>query len=123
MATVMIGLALFLTTGGHLAILQGIAWTKMVRAFSRTDSLGEAIEKTLNGQHPCSLCKKITEAGAEKKDIGLAIAKIKLGEFVDQPRRQLPSPAEKPFHYPTAVLTKPAEISFAPPAPIPIFVG
>jgi len=96
----MIGLALFLTTGGHLAILQGVAWTKMVRDFSRTESIGKAIEKTLDGQHPCHLCKTITETGAGKKDDGMASAKIKLGEFVDQAHRKLPAPADKPFYYP-----------------------
>ena len=123
MASVMIGLALFLTTGGHLAILQGVAWTKMVRDFSRTDSIGKAIEKTLDGQHPCHLCKTITETGAGKKDDGTASAKIKLGEFLDLAHRKLPVPADKPFQYPRAALNKPAEISFAPPVPVPIFVG
>lgn len=119
----MIGLALFLTTGGHLAILQGVAWTKMVRDFSRTDSIGKAIEKTLDGQHPCNLCKTITETGAGKKDDGLASAKTKLGEFVDQAQHDFPAPKEKPFHYPLAVLNKPAEISFAPPVPVPILIS
>ena len=123
LASVMIGLALFLTTGGHLAILQGVAWTKMVRDFSRTDSIGKAIEKTLDGQHPCHLCKTITETGAGKKDDGMASAKTKLGEFVNLVHRKLPAPAEKTFHYPWAVFNKPAEISFAPPAPVPIFIG
>jgi hypothetical protein len=121
----MIGLALFLTTGGHLAILQGVAWTKMVRDFSRTDSIGKAIEKTLDGQHPCHLCKTITETGAGKKDDALASAKAKLGDFIAHSGQKLPAPAEKPFHYPEAVLNKPAEICFAPPVPVPvpIFVG
>jgi len=119
----MIGLALFLTTGGHLAILQGVAWTKMVRDFSRTESISKAIEKTLDGQHPCHLCKTITETGAGKKDDGMASAKIKLGEFVDQAHRKLPAPADNPFQYPRVALNKPAEISFAPPVPVPIFVG
>ena len=123
MASVMIGLALFLTTGGHLAILQGVAWTKMVRDFAQTDSLGVAIGKTLDGQHPCSLCKKITETGAGKKDDALSSAKTKLGDFVAHFRQKLPAPAEKPFHYPRAILNKPAVISFAPPVPVPIFVS
>ena len=123
MASVMIGLALFLTTGGHLAILQGVAWTKMFRDFARTDSLGTAIGKTLDGQHPCSLCKKITQTGAGKKDDGVVAAKTKLSEFIAQPHRLLAPPSPKPFPFPAALLTKPADIFFAPPVPIPIFVG
>lgn len=123
MASVMIGLALFLTTGGHLAILQGVAWTNMVRDFAKTESIGTALEKTFDGQHPCQLCKTITETGAGKKDDGMASAKIKLGEFVDQSHRPLPLPAEKPFHYPRAALIKPAKIFFAPPVPVPIILA
>jgi hypothetical protein len=123
MASVMIGLALFLTTGGHLAILQGVAWTNMVRDFAKTDSIGTALEKTFAGQHPCTLCKKITETGSGKKDDALASAKSKLGEFLPQSHRLLAPPCPKPFHFPTALQNKPAEIFFAPPVPIPISVG
>jgi hypothetical protein len=84
MASVMIGLALFLTTGGHLAILQGVAWTNMVRDFAKTESIGTALEKTFDGQHPCTLCKKITESGSGKKDDALTSAKSKLGEYLPQ---------------------------------------
>jgi len=123
MASVMIGLALFLTTGGHLAILQGVAWTNMVRDFAKTESIGTALEKTFDGQHPCTLCKKITESGSGKKDDALASAKSKLGEYLPQSHRLLAPPCPKPFHFPTALQNKPAELFFAPPAPIPISVG
>ena len=123
MASVMIGLALFLTTGGHLAILQGVAWTNMVRDFAKTESIGTALEKTFDGQHPCTLCKKITETGSGKKDDALASAKSKLGEFLPQSHRLLAPPCPKPFHFPTALQNKPAELFFAPPVPIPISVG
>ena len=123
MASVMIGLALFLTTGGHLAILQGVAWTNMVRDFAKTESIGTALEKTFDGQHPCTLCKKITESGSGKKDDALASAKSKLGEYLPQSQRLLTPPCPKPFHFPTALQNKPAELFFAPPVPIPISVG
>ena len=58
----LIALALFLTAGGHYALLQTVAWTTMVNDFSRTGSLSMAVEKTFDGRHPCSLCKKITKA-------------------------------------------------------------
>jgi hypothetical protein len=119
----MIGLALFLTTGGHLAILQGVAWTNMIRDFAKTESIGTALEKTFDGQHPCTLCKKITESGTGKNDDALASAKSKLGEFLPQSHRLLAPPCAKPFHFPTALRNKPVEIFFAPPVPIPISVG
>ena len=123
MASVMIGLALFLTTGGHVAILQGVAWTNMVRDFAKTESIGTALEKTFDGQHPCTLCKKITESGSGKKDDALTSAKSKLGEFLPQSHSLLAPPCPKPFHFPTALQNKPAELFFAPPVPIPISVG
>ena len=123
MASVMIGLALFLATGGHLAILQGVAWTNMVRDFAKTESIGTALEKTFDGQHPCTLCKKITETGSGKKDDALASSKSKLGEFLPQSHRLLAPPCPKPFHFPTALQNKPAELFSAPPVPIPISVG
>jgi len=123
MASVMIGLALFLTTGGHLAILQGVAWTQMLRDFARTDSLGAAIGKTLDGQHPCTLCKKITETANGKKDSGLVSAKAKLGEFLPHSHPLLAPPSSQPFQFPAEMLNKPSEICFAPPVPVPISVG
>jgi hypothetical protein len=123
MASVMIGLALFLTTGGHLAILQGVAWTNMVRDFAKTESIGTALEKTFDGQHPCTLCKKITETGAGKKDDALASAKTKLGEFLPQSHCRLTRPTAEPFQYPRVAFNKPPEILFAPPVPVPLSVG
>lgn len=119
----MIAVALFLTTGGHLALLQGIAWTTMVRDFAKTESLGAALEKTFDGKHPCSLCKKISQTGSAQKDSAPAPTKIKLSEFIAHPQRLLAPPSPKPFSYPAAPTNEPAEIFFAPPVPIPISVG
>ena len=64
----LIAWALFLTAGGHYALLQTVAWTTMVNDFSRTNSLSMAVEKTFDGRHPCPLCKKIAKArSAEEK--------------------------------------------------------
>ena len=55
LAFILMGLALFLTAGGHYALLQTVAWTTMVNDFSRTGSLSMAVEKTFDGRHPCPL--------------------------------------------------------------------
>jgi len=40
----------------------------MVVTYSQTDTLTRAVEKTFDGQHPCSLCKEIArEKGSEQK--------------------------------------------------------
>ena len=61
-------LAVIFATGTHWFFLQSIAWVGMAVAFSRTEPIAVAIEKTFSGQHPCSLCQ-VVDAGrkAEKK--------------------------------------------------------
>lgn len=85
------GFALFLSAGGHIALLQGVAWATMIRDYSCTGSVTAAVEKTFDGKHPCPLCKKIAAQRdheekspaplkTEKKDRGLCG-----GLFADHP--------------------------------------
>ena len=60
-------LALVLSLGLHWTVLQSAAWVGMVVAYSKDASIGEALEKTFDGAHPCSLCKMV-EAGAKDDD-------------------------------------------------------
>ncbi len=53
--------SLFVSLGGHLTLLQTFAWGNMLVGFSRTTSLQEAASKTFDGDHPCPLCKVVTE--------------------------------------------------------------
>ncbi len=46
-------------SGSHWAILQSVAWSRMIVAYSRTATLRTALEQTFDGQHPCNLCKAI----------------------------------------------------------------
>lgn len=60
-------LALVLSLGLHWAVLQSAAWVSMVVVYSQDASLGEALEKTFDGEHPCPLCK-IVESGTKSDD-------------------------------------------------------
>lgn len=60
-------LALVLSLGLHWTLLQSAAWVGMVVNYSRDASLGEALEKTFDGEHPCALCKMV-EAGSSQED-------------------------------------------------------
>jgi hypothetical protein len=73
-------LALFATCGGHWVVLQSVAWTNMLVTYSKADDVTRAIGKTFDGQHPCSLCKRIVSGkGSEKKqDVQRTIAKLNL---------------------------------------------
>jgi hypothetical protein len=49
-------------SGGHWAILQSVAWAKMIVEYSRSAPLEVALEQTFDGQHPCEMCKMIQQA-------------------------------------------------------------
>lgn len=116
----LIAWALFLTAGGHLALLQGFAWSSMVRDFSRTGSLSTAVEKTFDGRHPCPLCKKIAKArSAEEKAPATIKLEKKAEVFVASGSSEVPSPICRQFAYgPPPFIVFP-ERSDAPPVPVP----
>jgi len=47
------------SSSSHLAVLQVVAWTGMFVENVQGLTLEEAIERTFDGQHPCSLCHAI----------------------------------------------------------------
>lgn len=63
-------LVILILTGGPWAMLQVIAWCKMVIDYSQTGGVGEAVVKTFNGANPCRMCKSIAQARAteQRKD-------------------------------------------------------
>ena len=53
--------------GGHWAVFQTVAWTRMVVDYTRdSGSLRQGLANTFDGAHPCELCRKIS-AGVEKE--------------------------------------------------------
>lgn len=63
-------LALLFASGAQWFVLQSVAWTGMLISYSKDASLVEAVQKTFDGNHPCSLCEHIRSAEKEtpKKD-------------------------------------------------------
>lgn len=114
-------LALFLVAGGHWAMLQGVAWATMVKDFSRTESLGQAVGKTFDGRHPCSLCKKITAQRAHDEKAPVTVKADKKAEtFVSSPSARLPLPVVGTFSFPPHPFVNVPEHLSAPPVPVPI---
>lgn len=60
-------LLLVLSLGLQWALLQTVAWTGMLVAYSRDASLKDALVKTFDGKHPCALCLTIRTARAENE--------------------------------------------------------
>lgn len=48
---------LALSLGLHWALLQSMAWTGMLVQFASETGIVEALQKTFDGKHPCSICK------------------------------------------------------------------
>ena len=71
-------LALCCAIGLQWLALQSIAWTAMIIDYSKRGSLCEAVARTLDGAHPCSLCHIVDKGKtAEKKsDLQLLTPKI-----------------------------------------------
>ena len=63
----LIALALVFSIGLHWTLLQVVAWTGMVISYSQEAPLAEAVVKTFDGNHPCSLCKEIAKAKHSEK--------------------------------------------------------
>jgi hypothetical protein len=67
--------ALSSLTGGHWVVLQTVAWAQMLRDYSRSATIAEAIERTFSGGYPCTMCIKISE-GQQKEEKAPATVKL-----------------------------------------------
>ncbi|MBX7207016.1 MAG: hypothetical protein K1X78_01785 [Verrucomicrobiaceae bacterium] len=91
-------MALVLSLGLHWTLVQSAAWVSMVVTYSKDATIGEALEKTFDGAHPCPLCKMV-DAGARsdrdnksKQSKAGAIKKIEMALVVVE-TLVLPKPA------------------------------
>ncbi|MBK1815174.1 hypothetical protein JIN84_06095 [Luteolibacter yonseiensis] len=82
---------LLVSMGGHLALLQTIAWGNMLVEFSNTSSLTEAVGKTFDGEHPCELCKVVKKSKTEEERKPLLKSEMKLEVALPVPVR-VPQP-------------------------------
>jgi hypothetical protein len=71
--------ALCFAVGLHWYALQSIAWTTMMLEYSKDAPFKEALAKTFDGQHPCSLCHAVqTGKKSEQKNNAQVVTKIDL---------------------------------------------
>jgi hypothetical protein len=62
-----IAAALAFSIGLHWEVLQSVAWVGMIVNYSQDAPLTEALAKTFDGKHPCSLCKRIAHGKQSEK--------------------------------------------------------
>ncbi|ACD84060.1 hypothetical protein [Candidatus Methylacidiphilum infernorum] len=55
----LVAVAMIFIGGGHLLILQSIAWSRMISHYSQSIPWYKAVEKTLSGKESCRICEKI----------------------------------------------------------------
>ena len=64
--------------GGHWLALQSVAWVGMLANYARGETLGVAIEKTFDGEHPCDLCKVVKTGRDEEQKQQVVKVVVKL---------------------------------------------
>jgi hypothetical protein len=113
--------AFFSLAGGHWLVLQTVAWAQMLRDYSKSAPIAEAIERTFSGSYPCTMCIKITEEQQKEEKAPATVKLDKKAElFLLSARDLLRKPEAKDFSYLPSGEIAVAERSEAPPVPIPI---
>ncbi len=114
--------ALFALVGGHLAVVQVVAWGQMLGQYSQEEgSVFAGAAKTFGGDAPCDLCRRVTKARtnedqrppalkADKKIEGLLVATAAL----------VRTPPTRDATYPLSPTATPPSRTDAPPAPVPL---
>lgn len=95
---------LLVSMGGHLALLQTIAWGNMLVEFSSESSFSEAMDKTFDGEHPCALCKVVKKSKSEDGKEPLLKSEMKM-------EVALPAPVKVPFPRSTELVFRVTEFS------------
>src|SRR2546423_67182 len=109
--------ALCLSLGFHWVALQSVAWTTMLVSNACHAPLGDAVAKTFDGAHPCSLCHVVRAGEKSDKKSGLQAPSPK----IDLICLAHPVPFQRPFIpfvYPTIVFHC-SDIGDSPPVPPP----
>jgi hypothetical protein len=116
----LMAVAMLSLLGGHWAILQAVAWSQMLRDYSRDASLGVAVEKTFSGDYPCALCKRVAE-GQRRESQKTPLVKLekKSVELAPDPAVVIARPPANEFRYPPIARSLPSERFDAPPRPVP----
>jgi hypothetical protein len=83
-------LAVLTVMGLHWAVLQSVAWERMLAENLGRTPLFAALQETFDGKHPCALCKAIAvgKNSEQKKDIARQHGKL---EF--PPQQAVPQPS------------------------------
>ncbi len=77
-------LAIFFSAGGHWAVLQSIAYSRMLVRFAQEDSWCRAVKKTFDERYACPLCPKIRDGYNNERKVPRTVSVERLPEFIVQ---------------------------------------
>ena len=77
-------LAIFVSGGGHWAVLQSVAYTWMLVAFAQQDSLCTAVRKAFDERYACPLCPKIRDGYNKQHNTPPSLSEVHPPEFLAQ---------------------------------------
>ncbi len=53
--------------GGHLGMMQIVAWAQMLGDYTEAKGLVAGVKETFDGEHPCAMCRKIAETKQDER--------------------------------------------------------
>ena len=112
---------MFAIAGGHLLVIQTVAWSTMIVKYSRGVTVAEAVEKTFSGKAPCKLCKAVEAGHGDQSKIPLSLKVDKKFEIILESCPLVGSkPNDQDFQYPRSMHEMFPSRSQEPPQPVPI---
>ena len=73
-------IAAIVVCGGQWAALQVVAWSGMAISYSATSGVKAGLQKTFDGEHPCSLCH-VVKAGKDEEQRSAPKLSLKSAKF------------------------------------------
>lgn len=113
--------AMFAIAGGHLFVLQSVAWTNMLIEYSQKSGIIDGVAMTFNGSAPCKLCKAVDAGQQDQSKIPQSVKADKKIEGVCLALSFLvKTPFLQDFSYPHPSDEASRSRSQEPPQPVPI---
>jgi hypothetical protein len=114
--------AMFFVAGGHWGALQSVAWAGMLWNYTQADgSLLSGVQKTFDGEHPCTMCDSIKTAKSKEQSKPVTLVSTKKIEAFPAPLRAALPPRDcREFVFPVGPMVNPGLRAEAPPVPVPI---
>ncbi len=110
-------MALCLSIGLHWVAVQSVAWTTMIVEYCQKTSLPEAIAKTFDGKHPCSLCHAVQKGRSSEKKSDFQSVTLKI-DLICRTRIIRLMPPVEAFDYPS-LASRVEGSAKSPPVPPP----